>query len=132
MKRIKELIINLIHKVKENHDIAWLVGILLAALVCVSVSRCTDHNRYQWELLTYQEILRDKQDSLETHMDSLRVLNGRLQGMAGGHDSAIREIIRLQEEISGLKTKIRELEAVLDERQAYAKMLEDDLNDGRD
>ena len=64
--------------------------------------------------------------------DSRRVFNGRLQGMTGGHDSALREIIRLQEEIGRLKTKIRELEAALDERRAYAKMLEDDLNDGRD
>lgn len=36
MRHVKEMIINLFRKITENLDIAWLVGLLLAALICVS------------------------------------------------------------------------------------------------
>lgn len=124
MKRIKEVIINLFRKITENLDIAWLVGLLLAALICVSVSRCTDHNRYRWEMLSYQEILQEKQDSIYAYRDTIEFLSGMVVASEKGSDSAIREISRLQKRIADLEAEVLRLQAVVKEKNREIYELE--------
>jgi len=124
MKRIKEMIINLFRKITENLDIAWLVGLLLAALICVSVSRCTDHNRYRWEMLSYQEILLEKQDSIYAYRDTIEFLSGMVVASEKGSDSAIREISRLQKRIADLEAEVLRLQAALEEKNREIYELE--------
>lgn len=118
------MIINLFRKITENLDIAWLVGLLLAALICVSVSRCTDHNRYRWEMLSYQEILLEKQDSIYAYRDTIEFLSGMVVASEKGSDSAIREISRLQKRIADLEAEVLRLQAALEEKNREIYELE--------